>query len=436
MHPLLRPLYGGVAHLASGLASIAPERDAKLIRTIRGRRGLLERYERWAATGRDAARPLLWMHAPSVGEGLQARPVLDIVRADAPAIQLAYTHFSPSAERFAAGLQVDFVDYLPFDTVAESERALDALRPDALVFSKLDLWPVLAERATRRGVRTGMISATLPARSRRATRIGRALLGDAYARLEAVGAIDPEDADRLVDLGVRESVIRVTGDTRYDQVWERARRCDRQSPLLAPLASDRPTLVAGSTWPADERILIPAFARARGAGHDLRLILAPHEPTASHLAALEGRARASGLTTARLGTLGESEPDVLVIDRVGILGELYALADIAFVGGGFHGAGLHSVLEPAAFGAPVMFGPRTGGARDAEMLIARGGGAIVATQGALVERLVDWLRYPSARVESGARARGVVETGLGAARATYELVRALIPGRMTVPSRD
>ena len=414
--------------LARGLATVAPDGDAKLIRTLRARRDILARYERWGTEHREPARPLLWMHAPSVGEGLQARPVLELVRTDYPAAQLAYTHFSPSAERFAAGLDADFVDYLPFDTRTDAARALDALQPSALVFCKLDVWPLLAEAAARRGVATGMISATLPARSRRRSPAGRALLGDAYARLEAVGAIDQDDADRLIDLGVRRDVIRVTGDTRYDQVWQRARRSDRQSPLLAPLVSDRPTLVAGSTWPTDERILIPAFARARTLEPGLRMIVAPHEPTSPHLASLETRAAGAGLRSSRLTASGEAEADVVIVDRVGVLGDLYGLADFAFVGGGFHGAGLHSVLEPAAFGVPVIFGPRTGGARDPELLIVRGGAVITATEGAMADRLVDWVRNSRARKDAGARAREVVEAGTGAARATYELVRTLLPG--------
>ena len=366
------------------------------------------------------------MHAPSVGEGLQARPVIDLIRSEYPRAQVAYTHFSPSAERFAAGLDADFADYLPFDTSADSDRALDALSPSALVFSKLDLWPVLAERASRRNVRIGMISATLPARSGRRTILGRALLGDAYARLDAVGAIDREDADRLLDLGVRPDVMRVTGDTRYDQVWERAQRCDPRSALLAPLMSDRPTIVAGSTWPNDEHVLLPAFTRAREVVAGLRLVIAPHEPTPQHIAALEARAAASRLSTARLGAQG-NDVDVIIVDRVGVLGDLYGIADIAFVGGGFHAAGLHSVLEPAAFGVPVIFGPRTGGGRDAELLVARGGAIVAASEIPMADRIASWVRDPSARAEAGARARAVVEGGLGAARATYNLVRTLLP---------
>ena len=427
MHPLLRPLYTAATSLVRGLAAVAPEGDTKLVRTFRARRDILARYERWADAERDPDRPLLWMHAPSVGEGLQARPVLELVRENYPLAQIAYTHFSPSAERFAAGLRADFVDYLPFDAPSDGERVLEALRPAALVFSKLDLWPILAERAARRHIAIGMISATLPARSRRRTRLGRALLRDAYSRLDAVGAIDAEDADRLVDLGVRADVIQVTGDTRYDQVWDRAERCDRESSLLAPLASDRPTMVAGSTWPADERVLLPAVARARVSVPDLRLVIAPHEPTPAHLAALESRCAAVGLRSTRLGHLDNSDPDVIIVDRLGVLGDLYGVADFAFVGGGFHGAGLHSVLEPAAYGTPVIFGPRTGGARDAELLVARGGAVITPSEGPMAERMVEWARDASVRRDAGARARAVVKEGLGAARATYELVRGLLP---------
>lgn len=427
MHPLLRPGYAAVGQVARGLAASLPNRDSKLIRTFRARRNILCRYEAWGQTERRADRPLLWIHAPSVGEGLQARPVLELARAGDPLLQLAYTHFSPSAERFAGTIDADFIDYLPFDTPADGDAALAALRPSALVFAKLDVWPTLVERAGMRGVKTAVISATLPPRSRRRSALGRALLRDAYAQLDAVGAIAAEDADRLIELGVREHVITVTGDTRYDQVWQRAAAVDVRSALLGPLASERPTIVAGSTWPADEAILLPAFEQARAQAPGLRLIIAPHEPTPVHLASIEGRATHARLSSARLGTSAAANAHVVVVDRLGVLGELYAVADIAFVGGGFGNAGLHSVLEPAAFGAPVIFGPRTGGARDPELLAARGGGVVVRSAGALADRLREWVNDPVKRSTAGAQARAVVAEGLGAARATYALVRSLLP---------
>jgi len=418
--------YRALAQIARGAAALAPPGDSKFLRALRARRGIRDRYRAWGAMGRDRDRPLLWIHAPSVGEGLQARPVLQLMRARQPSTQLAYTHFSPSAIQFAASLDVDFHDFLPFDTPADAGVALESLDPTAIIFSKLDVWPTLTRAARARGVGLGLISATLARGSSRRSRTASVLLRDAYAALDAVGAIDDADADRLVELGVRPSVVTVTGDTRYDQVWERAERVDRSSPLLSDLRSTRPTLVAGSTWPSDDAVLLPAFVAARRVVPDARLIIAPHEPTADHLAPLETWAGRESLALSRLDDARASHADVIVVDRVGVLGDLYAAADVAFVGGGFHGAGLHSVLEPAAFGAPVLFGPRHHGSRDAGLLIGRGGAVSVSNESELTRRLTAWFRDVRLRREAGDSARALVRSGVGAAERSFRLVERLL----------
>ena len=157
------------------------------------------------------------------------------------------------ARFYVEHLGADFSDYLPFDTNADASAILDALQPSALVFSKLDVWPALAASAASRNVPLGMISATLAAESGRSSWLASTVLGDAYGALDAVGTIDEHDGERLMALGVRPDCITVTGDTRYDQVWARAQRADRSSGLLSPFADSRPTLVAGSTWPARPR---------------------------------------------------------------------------------------------------------------------------------------------------------------------------------------
>ncbi len=431
MRAALRPVYGAAAQLARFAAAAAPRggEGSKLARTFAARRGIRARYAAWGAE-RARGRPLLWMHAPSVGEGLQARPVLERLRAGRPGLLLAYTYFSPSAERFARGLDVDFRDYLPFDTAGDARAALDALAPRALVFCKLDVWPVLAAAAARRGVRLGLVSATLAAGSSRRRRWAAVWLRDAYAALDAVGAIDAGDAERLVGLGVRRAAIEITGDTRYDQVWGRAAAADRGGALLAPLAGGggTPTIVAGSTWPSDEAVLLPAFEACRRRGAAARLIVAPHEPTAAHLAPIERWAAGAGLSLARLGTEGAAAADVVLVDRVGVLGELYALADVAYVGGGFHAAGLHSVLEPAAFGAPVTFGPRHAASRDAQLLLATGGARWASDRATMADLLRGWLESAAERTDAGARARATVEAGLGAADRSTRLVERLLDG--------
>jgi 3-deoxy-D-manno-octulosonic-acid transferase len=425
---IVRMLYALAARLAGVISAVVPPGPTKASIALRARRGIRKRYASWAAQHRERSRSLVWVHAPSVGEGLQARPILTLMRDRHPEIQLAYTFFSPSAEEFSRTLDVDFRDYLPFDASGDMRAALDALRPRVLVFSKLDVWPELVRQARRRDVRLGMVSATLAAASGRRSRIGNLLLGDAYARLDAVGAVDQSDADRLVELGVRRDRIEVTGDTRFDQVWQRAQSVDRESRVLSALASEKrgPTLVAGSTWPADETPLLEAIARARARVPQLRVIIAPHEPRSAHLEPIERWASQHELTLARVDDQEAGSADVVLVDRFGVLGDLYALADVAFVGGAFHAAGLHSVLEPAAFGAPVLFGPRHDRSRDAAALLGAGAARAVRSATELERALVEWLEHADRRREAGARARAVIEEGRGAAERSLKLIERLL----------
>jgi 3-deoxy-D-manno-octulosonic-acid transferase len=415
--------YEGTARLARALAAVAPRSSHKLLATFASRRDVVSRFQ---AFPRDRSRPLLWMHAPSVGEGLQARPVLERSRARSAMTQLAYTYFSPSARAFAESLDVDFRDVLPFDVASDMRAVLAALSPTALVFSKLDVWPTLVREASRRGTRLGLVSATLAATSSRRSGMAARILRDAYAHLDRVGAISTEDADRLIALGVPARRVTVTGDTRYDQVWERVQRLDRAQPLLAGLMSDRPTLVAGSTWPSDERRLLPAWSRIASRHPGTRLIIAPHEPTRWHLEPIESWARGARLRAARLGAPDAGDADVIVVDRVGVLGDLYALATTAYVGGAFHAAGLHSVLEPAAFGVPVLFGPRYSGSRDARLLLDADAALSAPDAPALEVALDRWVAHPDEARVAGEAARAIVHAGLGAASRSYALVAELM----------
>ncbi|HTD59428.1 MAG TPA: glycosyltransferase N-terminal domain-containing protein [Gemmatimonadaceae bacterium] len=406
MHPLLRPAYAGIARVAATLS------EAKWLRALGARAGLIDRYRAWATVHRDTSRPLLWIHAPSVGEALQARPIVELIRSERPAVQIAFTYYSPSADRFSRSLPVDFTDYLPFDRASDIDAALDALMPSALVFSKLDVWPVLVERASLRGVRLGLLSATLSARSSRRSMFARAVLHDAYARLDAVGAIDSADARRLIEIGVRPTVIEITGDTRYDQVWRMAADAAGAFPELA----GRSICVAGSTWPPDERVVLEGWL-----GSGMRLIVAPHEPTPTHVHHIETWAASHKVPSSRLSS-GATAADLIIVDSVGVLARLYSRATVAYVGGGFGRAGLHSVLEPAAFGVPVLFGPRHTGSRDAGLLLAAGGGFVVRSPTEFRARL-------HANEQAGDAARETVRQGLGAARRSLALVDRLMVGR-------
>lgn len=427
-------LYAGVLAAVRPVLPLAGRVNAKLARGLAGRRDTLAHLADWAATSRHLSRPLVWVHAPSVGEGLMAQAIMGALRERLPDLQIAFTHFSPSAERFAARVGADVADYLPWDLPDDAARALAALRPNAIAWVRTEAWPVTSALARRAGARQALVNAVLVPGSSRLRPGSRFLLGPTYRRLDGVGAVSQGDAESFTRLGVPPERVRVTGDARFDQVWARVQALKGDDPLLGRLREEGvTTLVAGSTWEPDERRLVPAFASARaraGGGVRWRLIVAPHEPDEAHLAPLEARLDEAGLAHVRLARVeaGEPPPEVVVVDRVGVLADLYALAQIAYVGGGFHAAGLHSVVEPAALEVPVLFGPTHGNAREATELEAAGGAWEVSDPAEIENCLVELLAADgeAPRRKAAAAAREYVESRLGGAAANAELVLELL----------
>jgi 3-deoxy-D-manno-octulosonic-acid transferase len=425
--------YRALVRLGAALTPALALTTTKLREGHAGRRGAERRLRQWAQTHRDPARRLVWFHASSVGEGLQAESVLGGLRVLLPHAQYVYTHFSPSATGLARRLPVDMADYLPYDLPGPVERVLRDLTPDLLVFSKLDLWPELATRASGWGVGVAMIAATVSPGSGRLRRHARWLLRGGYRAVDAAGAVSADDGSRLEQLGVFPEAIHVLGDPRFDSVAAYVRAVPPDDPLLR-FGAGAPTLVAGSTWPADEAVVLPAFARVRARYPEARLILVPHEPTEAHLAAAERMASRAGLAPPVRLSLASEPAQLLLVDRVGVLAKLYGAGTMAFVGGGFGRAGLHSVLEPAAWSVPVVFGPRCRESRDAGLLLGAGGAiALPAGAAAAVERLAEqwdcWIRDGEGRRAQGERAGAVVRRGRGAAKRSAEMLAELISSR-------
>ena len=387
----------------------------------------------WARTHRDQARPLAWFHAASAGEGLQAEAVLRQLRRRCPGCQTVYTHFSPSAAGLASRIEADVADYLPYDIVSNVDRLLDALRPDLLVFAKLDLWPELSTRASKRGAEVVIVAGTVSPGSSRLRWPARTVLRPGYRVVGAAAAVSQEDGARLVKLGVPPERVRVLGDPRFDSVLDTVAGIDPQDPLLR-FGRGAPTLVAGSTWPEDEAVLLRAYTRIRSVYPSARLILVPHEPEEHHLERIEQAASAARVPPPVRLSAAVAATSLLLVDRVGVLARLYGTGTMAYVGGGFGRAGLHSVLEPAAWSLPVAFGPRWTDSRDAALLLDGGGGTALPTGTQLavatLERLwSEWIRDDASRIEQGRKARQAVERGRGASESSAEMLFQLISSR-------
>ncbi|MEO5799676.1 MAG: glycosyltransferase N-terminal domain-containing protein [Gemmatimonadales bacterium] len=419
------PLYHALTNMAVPLLPLALRGERKRAAHL-ARLAAPAAIEQWASAHRDQNRPLAWFHAPSVGEGLQARAVLQAWRAAHPDAQIIYTHFSPSAAALAATIDADWAGYLPYDRAADVARALRAAKPNLLVFTKLDLWPELATQAHAMGTRVVMVAGTVNRDSGRLRWPGRDLGLPGYQALDAIGAISAEDADRLTLLGADRSRITVTGDPRVDSVLEVVdAAADAAPPVM--LGDPARLMIAGSTWPDDERVVMHAFGEVQQTHPDARLMLIPHQPTLSHLLRIEAAFVPHAVRPpVPLASREEGDdPEILVIDRVGMLSQLYAAGAMAYVGGGFGGTGIHSVLEPAAWSRPVIIGPNDRGSRDAELLARAGGLVRLPREGAvaaLVAQWRAWLDSPERCARDGAAARAALEAERGAAERSARLI--------------
>ena len=226
--------------------------------------------------------------------------------------------------------------------------------------------------------------------------------------------------------------MRVTGDPAVDSAHARLAAADREAPWLRPFhaAAPAPTVVAGSTWPADEAVLLPALARVRSEVRGLRIVVAPHEPTPAGVARLLDRLARAGWrarTLADVERAGElADADAVVVERVGVLATLYTVGTVAYVGGGFHRAGVHSVLEPAAARLPVLVGPLHANARAAGELVERGAARVVDGVRALSVTLAGWLTRDAERTYASARAFGYIDAHRGAAGRTASFLLDLL----------
>jgi 3-deoxy-D-manno-octulosonic-acid transferase len=424
-------LYRSLQRMLRVSAPALERSTSKAARHIVGRSRALRGLLAWAQAERDGARPGVWLHAPSVGEGLQARAVLEALVPRRPALQAVFTHFSPSAEGLATRMGAAWAGYLPWDLPEEMGPAVDAAAPGVVAFTKTEVWPVLVEEAARRRIAVALVGGAVPPGARRARWPGRALLRPTWSRLSLACAIAEADAEGLRSLGVPGGAVHVTGDPGVDSAAERARGADPASRWLAPFhAERRPTVVAGSTWPSDLRVLLPALDAARRSEPGLRAIIAPHEPHPEVVRALLGELARRGWRAAPLVDVeerGAADVDAVVVDRVGVLAHLYTVADVAYVGGGFHAAGLHSVLEPAAAGVAVLFGPRRGNARAAGDLVGAGAAREVQDASGMADSLGEWVRDAAARGYAAARAFGYIHAHLGAADRTAALLDELLP---------
>ena len=372
------PLYSFAGILASAGLHLAARFSPKARLIIEGRKDTPLRLGRL-----DATRPVVWFHASSLGEFEQGRPLMEAVRRTHPEYQILLSFFSPSGytvRQDYAG--ADVVVYLPSDRSSSVRRFLDLARPSKAIFIKYDFWPTMLYELRERGIPTYLISAIF-----RPDQLFFRPWGKWYLRLltlfERLYVQDEDSRQLLQRHGI--TAVSVAGDTRFDRVIEIASAA-RAIPEAAALEGK--VLVAGSTWPEDEAILLPYFNRL---GSEYKLIIAPHEIHEEHLQAIEAQLTRPYMRYSQLQAGVTGDYDCLIIDCFGLLSSIYRYGRYAWVGGGF-GKSVHNTLEADVYGIHVFFGPEVHKHREVRELIQRGLGFVLHSEegfAALLQRFDD-----------------------------------------------
>ncbi len=406
------PLYNiGISayKLAVRLASVK-NRKARL---------LLEGQSRTFSYLREHLHPAggyIWIHASSLGEFEQGRPLIEMIRRDYPNARILLSFFSPSGYEVRKNYnQVDAVCYLPFDLPGNVKTFLDLVKPSMAIFVKYEFWGNYLHELDRRGIPTYSISAIF-----RPSQVFFKPWGGKMRKIlshfDKLFVQNEESRQLLQGIGIHQ--VEVSGDTRFDRVAH-VREQTKQFPTIERFVSTaRLTVVMGSSWEPDEDLMIPYFNTHPG----MKLIIAPHEFDRERLLAIMSRIkRPTGLFSQALPATS-SQLDCIIIDSFGLLSSLYRYGQIAMVGGGF-GAGIHNINEAAVYGMPVIFGPNYHKFSEAKDLIACGGGFAVSTADefrSVMDRLLsdtDELR------RAGSIAEHYIQSHLGATQLIYDQIK-------------
>jgi len=432
--------YNGVLIAASPL--IAAAMAWRMGVRGKSRDGLSERlghYPGEVSRLKETGDPVIWMHAVSVGEVAAAASILGEIRKQAPLARLVLSTTTPTGRSLAEkrDMRVDALIYFPFDLPWIVRRALDAIGPDLLVTVETELWPNLFAHAQRCGAKTAVVNARFSDRALRRVRPVRWHYRWMLSKVDAVLAQSEIDAERYVSLGAPGSKVEVTGNTKFDEDFPEVSAAE-QAKLRQDLglSAEVPTWVVGSTREGEESMVLDAFAQLRLAHHDLQLIIAPRHPErGAQVAQLISERgyhpirRTELLEAVQRGEqpatfADRPEDSVLILDTIGELARVYAVADVVTVGGSFVKWGGHNMLQPMAQGKPVIFGPHTHNFRDVVSIVLAAGSAVQLSGATELADAVGHVLSSAGEAELlSVRAQKVIRGNRGAsARAAARLV--------------
>lgn len=404
---LLSPFYSifiGLYILVLHIAALFNVRARKLIQGHVQNRAFLHSLRKNA--GKEQR---IWFHVSSLGEFEQARPMMMKIRKYHPNYKIVTTFFSPSGYDLRKEDPIsDYTGYLPFDLPWNAYRTVQAIQPKAAFWVKYDLWYFYLKTLHRKNMPIYLIDAALQPNA-----FALSYFGGFYRimlRTFTIIFTQNEETKTLLQSISIQSIV--AGDTRFDRVSQPLASLHE----IAQWVQTHPVLVAGSTYDIDEHNLVEIHKEFP----TLKIIIAPHHVDENHLQRIERRFSNKIIRYNALLKNPSNDFPVVLIDRIGLLSQLYAYGHMAYVGGGFKKGGLHNILESAVCGIPVVFGPETGKFPEAEALMKAGGAVRIKNKYEWVYQTRIWMENPAIRKQAGDKAAQFIQHQQGATKRIFD----------------
>lgn len=380
-------------------------------------------HTRLAAQLAGNTAPIIWLHAASLGEFEQARPVLETLRQQHPDYKILVTFFSPSGYNVRKNYAgADVITYLPLDTPRNARRFVALVKPRLALFAKYEFWANYLLELQANQVSTVLFSAVFQPNQLFFQWYGgfqRSLLA-CFSHI----LVQNEVSVKLLQ-SVGYEAVTLAGDTRFDRVADTAAH-KQAFPIVQNFCADVPTLIAGSVWPDDMAVLIPFLNTF---SEPLRVVIAPHEIDTEQIIRWRGQLTWLSVLYSELAIQQiNGQPMILFIDNVGMLASLYQYGQFAFVGGGFKRGGLHNILEPATFGLPIFFGPEIDKFPEAGALVVEGGAFLVSDN--FAADFGELYHTPAHRARAGDANRAYVQRNIGATAAVVQVADRLLTEKL------
>ena len=411
----MRILYSLLIYLHQFLALVFSGFSPKARDWVNGRKDILRKMR----LAKGDSTQCIWVHCASLGEFEQGRPVIEEVRKEFPDYKILLTFFSPSGYNVRKNYPgTDWVFYLPADTPSNARHFLNIWNPKVAVFVKYEFWFNYLHALQIRNIPTLLISAHFRVQQDFFKPWGF------WFRKHLKGfnrffVQNPESLRLLQSIGIDR--VTVSGDTRFDRVVAISKQPVAVANFIR-FPDNAPVLIAGSTWPPDEEMLLSLINDQKV---NLRFVIVPHEIQHAHIKAYAAQVQGGAQILSEIvpGTLFYER--VLIVDSVGLLSGLYQYGTLAYIGGGF-GRGIHNILEAATFGLPVIFGPNYKQFAEAADLTLSGGAFSIRNTQELLSTIVGLLDNPAALANAGSICSDYVQSKTGATKAIIQEMKLLL----------